>query len=249
MADLFSAIPGTTSYRNLFHKQISTWSAGIPLQTSWVVRFSFPGYTQFDGFYETINADINMDSNKEFGINIQDQNTIFNSQINTLNSCFYIQSMKLPLDSFGTKDADLDAGAGGFLTGVVGSDRAKNTSRSLTIDFLETNLDFVDLIIRPWMVTAAYRGLLARKYKPFKANIDVVQYTRSIKQMSISSEKEKAIDGDSDKRTIRKHYQFFDCVPTNIPGNSLAYVAEEAKSLSVQWAYNRYMYENKFKKE
>ena len=113
---------------------------------------------------------------------------------------------------------------------MVGSDRAKNSSRSLTIDFLETNLDFIDLIIRPWMVTAAYRGLLAREKRNFKANIEIVQFTRST---------------ESDKRIIRKNYQFFDCVPTNIPGNPLTYTTEEVRTVSVQWAYNTYTYNNK----
>tara|TARA_R110000868_G_scaffold54509_8_gene170306 strand:- start:5478 stop:6236 length:759 start_codon:yes stop_codon:yes gene_type:complete len=250
MADpLFSSATGTTSYRNLFHNKISTWSSGIPLQTSWVVRFSFPGITNFTEFYKNIGADINMESQIPFGIAEIDQMRIFNTDINTLNGCFYIQSMKLPVESFATKDADLDPGAGGFLTGIVGSDRAKNSSRSLTIDFLETNLDFIDLIIRPWMVTAAYRGLLARKHKPFKADIDVVQYTRSIKYISASTVEGASKDSESDKRSIRKHYQFFDCVPTNIPGNSLTYTAEEIKTLSVQWTYNRYRYTNAHKSE
>ena len=226
MADpLFSGPTGTTSYRNLFHKQISTWEAGIPLQTLWVARFNTPTPEKL---YENIGADIHMDSIKSFEIKIDDQKNIFNEDLNQQMGCFYIQSIKLPVDSFATKDADLDAGAGGFLTGVVGSDRAKNSSRSLTIDFLETNLDFIDLIIRPWMVTAAYRGLLARKCKSFKADIDIVQFTRST----------------NEKRTIRKYYQFFDCVPTNIPGNSLSYTAEEVRTVSVQWAYNTYTYKN-----
>jgi len=231
MEALFSGLDnGEKSYRNLFHKQISLWESGIPLQTLWVARFSTPIN---ETFYKNINADIHMDSNRKFGINIVDQKKIFSDNINKGIGCFYIQSIKLPLDSFATKDADLDAGAGGFLTGVVGSDRAKNSSRSLTIDFLETNLDFIDLIIRPWMVTAAYRGLLARKCGSFKANIDIVQFTRST----------------DEKRTIRKYYQFFDCVPTNIPGNPLSYTAEEVRTVSVQWAYNTYTYKNTMIKE
>ena len=237
MADpLFSGPTGTTSYRNLFHDQISKWETGIPLQTLWVARFSFPDTSiipgipdDFSTFYNNIGVDIDMDSHQIFGINLNDQFTVFNSNINNQIGCFYIQSIKLPVDSFATKDADLDAGAGGFLTGVVGSDRAKNSSRSLTIDFLETNLDFIDLIIRPWMVTAAYRGLLARKTRNFKANIEIVQFTRST---------------ESDKRIIRKKYQFFDCVPTNIPGNPLTYTTEEVRTVSVQWAYNTYTYNN-----
>ena len=241
MADLFSGNTGTTSYRNLFHTQISTWAAGIPLQTLWVARFSLqrsnpdiPGIPGIPGvfntFYTTIGVDINMDSEQKFGITPKDQLKVFNENINNQIGCFYIQSIKLPVDSFAIKDADLDAGAGGFLTGVVGSDRAKNSTRSLTIDFLETNLDFIDLVIRPWMVTAAYRGLLARQYNNFKANIEIVQFTRSI---------------ESDKRLIRKKYQFFDCVPTNIPGNPLSYTAEEVRTVSVQWSYNTYTYDNK----
>ena len=231
MADpLFSGPTGATSYRNLFHEHISKWESGIPLQTLWLARFSPQDSNSFNSFYRAIGVDINMDSNIKFGIDITDQEKILNDYTNGAIGCFYIQSIKLPVDSFATKDADLDAGSGGFLTGVVGSDRAKNSSRSLTIDFLETNLDFIDLVIRPWMITAAYRGLLARKESNFKADIDLVQFTRS--------------DVD-DKRTIRKRYQFFDCVPTNIPGNSLTYTAEEIRTVSVQWAYNTYTYENK----
>lgn len=229
MASLFSSAgTDSKSYRNLFNDQINKWESGIPLQTSWVVRLSLQGSTSFSTFYDTIGVNILMDSDK-FGIQQEDQITVFNENTNNSIGCFYIQGIKLPVDSFSTTDANLE-NAGGFLTGIVGSDRAKNSSRSLSIDFLETNLDFIDLIIRPWMVTAAYRGLLARKANNFKANIDVVQFTR--------------YNDDSDTRLIRKHHQFFDCIPYNIPGNPLSYTTEDVKTVSVQWSYNTYAYNN-----
>ena len=229
MASLFSSAgTDSKSYRNLFNDQINKWESGIPIQTSWVVRLSLQGSTTFDSFYKTIGADILMDSQK-FSIQKKDQIKIFNGDINGSLGCFYVQSIKLPVDGFATSDASLE-NAGGFLTGIVGADRAKNSSRSLTIDFLETNLDFIDLVIRPWMVTAAYRGVLARKTNNFKTNIDVVQFTR--------------YKNDVDSRLIRKHHQFFDCVPYNIPGNPLSYTAEEVKVVGVQWTYNTYSYKN-----
>jgi len=229
MAKLFSSDSiDNKSYRSLFHNQISKWESGIPLQTSWVARFSLQNNTNFSTFYENIGADILMDSDK-FGIQQEDQIKIFNDDINHSIGCFYIQSIKLPVDSFSVADANLD-GAGGFLTGIVGADRVKNSSRSLTIDFFETNLDFIDLVILPWMVTAAYRGLLARKYNNFKSNIDIVQFTK--------------YNTNKDSRLIRKHHQFFDCVPYNIPGNPLSYNAEEIKAVGVQWTYNTYSYNN-----
>ena len=229
MAKLFSSDSiDSKSYRSLFHKQISKWESGIPIQTSWVARFSLQSNIDFSSFYESIGADISMDSDK-FGIQQEDQFKVFNDDLNNSIGCFYIQGIKLPVDSFNVADANLD-GAGGFLTGIVGADRVKNTARSLTIDFFETNLDFIDLVIRPWMVTAAYRGLLARKFNNFKSNIDVVQFTR--------------YNTNKDARLIRKHHQFFDCVPYSIPGNQLNYSAEDVKSAGVQWIYNTYSYNN-----
>ena len=51
-------------------------------------------------------------------------------------------------------------GTGGYLKGIVGGDRLDLQSKHLNIDFLETNIDFMDGLIRPWIIAASYKGLI-----------------------------------------------------------------------------------------
>jgi hypothetical protein len=93
------------------------------------------------------------------------------------------------------------------------------------IDFLETNLDFVDGIIRPWIITASYNGLIELdKSQSIKADLEVVQYTKGA------------------SRPVRKVHSFLNCVPFSVQSNSLDYDAERVIKRTVGWIYNHYTY-------
>ena len=103
--------------------------------------------------------------------------------------------------------------------------RSAGAARSITIDFLETNLDFIDGIIRPWIITASYNGLIELdKAQSIKADIEMVQYTKGV------------------GRPVRKIHSFLNCVPYSVQNNSLDYDAEKVIKRTVGWIYNHYTY-------
>jgi hypothetical protein len=73
--------------------------------------------------------------------------------------CMFAQSVQIPGDSF---QAQPDAGIqkNGLVQAYVGQGR--NMPGNLIISFLSTNVDFVDNVIRPWVIMTSHLGLVAR---------------------------------------------------------------------------------------
>jgi len=140
---------------------------------------------------------------------------------------YFAQGISLPREGFSPIDAGVD-GSGGFLRGVVAGDRVGIREKSFSLDLLETNLDFCDGIIKPWIITAAYRGLINLGLEnSIKSTVYIQQFTRG-----------NAIDG----KPIRKTHTFFGCVPYEIDGNTLNYESERTVTRTISWIFSQYVY-------
>lgn len=220
------------SPRNQFLSNLAKWEHSIPLTSQWIVRIT-PQNNSLDALYNAISNGIKID-NPQFSVPKNLMFSIFSNPGGATNNdvlgCYYAQEVGLPQESFNVIDAPIQ-NAGGFLTGIAGSDRINNTQRSFNISFLETNTDFADGIIKPWIITASYAGLLERTDKTnIKANIDVLQYTKNKKDIT---------------RPVRKMHHFYGCVPRQIQAPPpLKYTeASDVNIMNVDWSYNSYKYE------
>jgi hypothetical protein len=209
---------------------LGTWDYTVPLTTQWSVLIQPDAE---NGLFDIIKDYTQVDvSNFYIPTFIQTKllNEKTQSNLDGL-GLYFAQSVKLPKESFSPTSAGTE-GTGGYIKGIVGGDRMDLQSKHLNIDFLETNIDFMDGLIRPWIITASYKGLInLGNQNSIKSSIYVVEYTR-----------ERVVDVN---RPTRKVHKFSGCVPIDVSEKTLKYDSEptEAPTNSVTWMFEQYTYE------
>jgi hypothetical protein len=72
--------------------------------------------------------------------------------------CLFAQAVQIPGESMVANPEGLQTN--GFIRGFVGGGR--DSFPSLQVVFLETNISFVDNVIRPWVIATSHLGMIAR---------------------------------------------------------------------------------------
>jgi hypothetical protein len=213
-----------------FLARLGEWDYNVPLTTQWTVVIQ----PDADRGLFTIIKDYTQIDVSNFYVPTFVQNRLLNEKTQPKLDglgLYFAQSVKIPKESFSPASAGID-GTGGYLKGIVGGDRLEMQNRHLTIDFLETNLDFMDGLIRPWIIAASYKGLInLGTTNSIKCSIYITEFTRErVKDLS---------------RPNRKIHRFSGCVPTDITEKSLKYDSEptEAPVGTVNWMFEQYTYE------
>jgi len=84
--------------------------------------------------------------------------------------CMYAQAVQIPGENNQVNPEGLQQS--GFIRTMVGGGR--DVFENLSISFLETNISFVDNVIRPWVVATSHLGMIARSGKDnYRCNITV----------------------------------------------------------------------------
>ena len=213
-----------------FLTRLSEWDYSVPLTTQWSIAIKPDAG---NGLFGIIKDHTQIDvSNFYIPTFIQTKLLNEKTQPNLDGlGLYFAQSVKMPKESFSTSTAGVE-GVGGYLKGIVAGDRLDLQSRHLTVDFLETNIDFMDGLIRPWIIAASYKGLInLGNEKSIKSSIYVVEYTR-----------DRVADVH---RPTRKVHKFSGCVPMEVSEKTLKYDTEpsEAPTNSVTWMFEQYTYE------
>jgi hypothetical protein len=216
---------------NRFLDLISRWEYDVPLTTQWFVTIT-PENESY--LMSKLNGRNSSGIYKDNGIILGQKqlDKLYNSTTRGVISdpdasgLFFVQNMKLPKESFSVTTATVE-NMGGYLKSAVGGDRIGMSEKSLSLGFLETNLDFNDGIIKPWIITASYEGLIALSTSSIKATIRVSQYTKA---------------RGFDKKPRRKLFEFFGCVPYSISDSELNYEGERIDIKTVDWVFTNYNY-------
>lgn len=106
---------------------------------------------------------------------------------------------------------------GGFLPGYGLDSRSDFLSRSVTVNFLETQQDLEHNFMRPWMIAVGINGLIGSS---LKGTMEVRQYSN---------------DG-----SFRKGFKFNKVFPTNVEGFTLNYNNTDFLIKSVTFACQNY---------
>ena len=211
---------------------LSRWDYDIPLSTQWTVGIvpdASSGGNDSSQLFNIIKEYTQLDiTNFYISPTIQQKLLGEKTQPNIDGiGLYYAMAAKLPKESFSPSFVGVD-GMAGYLKGSVGGDRLDIGGRHLSIDFLETNIDFTDGLIRPWIIAAAYKGLINTGVSnSIKTRIILREYARS----SIT-----------EKKPIRRTHIFSGCVPTDISEKSLNYDGVDVSSRTVNWIYESYAF-------
>jgi hypothetical protein len=222
MADTIK-IPGNISH---FFDLLGEWDYSLPLTTQWTLAIKpEAGNGLFNIIQNYTQTDVN-----SFFIPPSIQQKLLGEKAQPSYEgigLYYAQSVKMSKESFTPTYAGID-GMAGYLKGVVGGDRMDMSNRHLSIDFLETNVDFLDGLIRPWIITASYKGLInLGRSKSIKSDIFIVEYTRS---------------KGAELKPIKKIHIYTGCVPIDVQERTLKYDSEEVIIRNVNWIFESYTY-------
>lgn len=225
-----SNIPGQPliSARDYFLAQMESWVTAIPMSTQWIVVMERIPTNLTTEVLQTLER---TDGGKQgFDIDIA-KNTTYNYLTQKMIGCLFAYSATMPSEQYEVSTVTVPNNRG-FTPGVVAGARQTDPP-TLVVEFRETNTSFIDFVIRPWVILASHYGMVARPGdtaftkdpKNVKTNMYVMQYTRSLANMSMIP---------------RKVWQFYNCVPYNVAEQSLEYTDEKLITISTRWTYSHY---------
>ena len=199
------------------------WDQSIPLRTLWTLQFGDLPTIAANVNYILGNTERTNSSVNKFPVNFRISNTIYgNSTIPTL----LAQKISFPTDSVSTSYTD-NTNMGGLIGGFYTNQR--EPYNQITIDFLETNKDIIDFILRPWVLAVAHRGLIEDGETTIKTNITTTMYTKF----------------SENNWALRKKIIFEDAAPVSVPGDILNYESSNNSNIIKQcnFTYKRYYIE------
>ena len=155
---------------------LSKPASALPKGSQWVLVFEGPfqdGSTSERDFNEVLPVPaIRLASNYE-PRNWDTEaaiSTTLTKDYQETKGCLFVQAVSIPGETNVANPEGLQQS--GYIRTFVGGGR--DPFQNLQISFLETNVSFVDNVIRPWVVATAHLGLIARTgAKNYRCNISV----------------------------------------------------------------------------
>jgi hypothetical protein len=137
----------------------------------------------------------------------------------------FTNAVQLPQES----NSFITAGSGnGFLKTPIFTDRTDFTP--LAMSFFETSTSFVDLILRPWTMLVARKGLVAREQS------ESIKATITVYQMDLADDD----DGIPKPQRIRKIWRFYKCIPQSISPDVAGHDQNKINIRQASFVYSDY---------
>ena len=185
------------------------WSSDIPLKFLWAIDI----YGVDSDNINSINDYYEKRRNDEW---ITPEAASIDSFSSNNFGFLLAQNVNFPQDSFNV--GNLEVGNGGFLPGYYGDVRSGyGGTNNLGITFLETNTDFVDYFVRPWIIAASHKGLIddGDTSTNIKCTIEAYLFSRD------SNSSTSSVNFANRKLKVRKHFTFHNAVPFQAEGDNL----------------------------
>ena len=197
----------------------SGWDNTIPLKTLWTLQFS-----SLQTVIESVNTIIAGTERTNSSILKFPTNADISKDTRSFGATTLLaQKITFPSDSLSITQTD-NTNMGGLFGGYYSTQRENYSS--ISVEFLETNKDIIDFIMRPWLIAATYKGLIEDNEYPIKTDMTITLYSRYT----------------VDDWKSRKKIVFEGIVPVVAPGDMLTYEGENNSAIvkSVSLAYKRY---------
>lgn len=198
---------------------LSTPAGALPKGPLWVVTIDFD-----DNLRNTIKKvqDYEPQMPDKWEIDAA-LDTITSNRYQNEKGCILAQTVSVPGEALITTAAGEQYN--GFIRGQVGAGR--QDFQPLRIGFLNTNVNFVDNVIRPWVIMTGHLGFIARPPR------EKYRTTITVYKLGISS-----VDNPP---FILQQYNFWGCCPVNISAEDYNYAPEPAATIkSTDFIYQWY---------
>ena len=163
---------------------------------------------------------------------------VYNKQADDAYGYMFASSVGFPSDAYNISNS-ITTNYGGYLPGPIGGERnGYGGSNALSINFLETNVDIIDNLIRPWIIAASHKGLIEDGKEDIKCNIAINMYTKDAHTQNV----DPLATSITAKFQRRKSFIFEDAVPFQVSGDEISYgelsISDITKSVS--FAFSKY---------
>lgn len=203
------------SFYNYFYNAFLTTANSLPINSLWIafidkvpIEHINNTLTKFENFQNSINI-----SNTRVAANYESKRN--------RGGLIIAQSVKLTGEGFDTKRLGYNSNSPGFIKGIVGDGRKDMTT--LSMSFLETNVSFVDYVLRPWLIAATHKSL---KDPNLKTNITVWHLSKM---------------GPRKNMVKRKVTVYQNCVPVSIDDQEYNYTGGDVYlKRNVDFAFEKY---------
>lgn len=152
-----------------FDAFLSRPASTLPKGSQWVVDFEGLQDVK-SAILKTVSLEPQKWSIKE-GLNLLTDSGDYNRK-----GLLFAQAVSIPGESTVANPEGIQKNH--FIQTTTGDGRSPYASNALNISFLETNVSFVDNVIRPWVITTARLGLIARPpgETNYRQNISVYKF-------------------------------------------------------------------------
>jgi hypothetical protein len=216
---------------NYYLNLLGKWPTNIALASQWFIYFDFSSVNALKYNLQTQlrNRESSLGSqgwtySKNVTNYLLDGNLHYKDE--NLTGCVFSNQVKIPQEQITAGNNGLSYG--GFMPPATASTRKPYST--LSVNFLETNASFLDLIIRPWIILVGYNGLVARsEYSPRAVKCsyaDIVMLAKT---------------GSKERMGVRKIHRFYNLAPISIDGEEYSYMPDGLKYSNVSFVYDGYM--------
>jgi hypothetical protein len=207
---------------------LSTPAGALPKGPLWVVVFDFDSF-----ILNTIKSVKQYEPRMpEPWLIDQALNTVTTARYQTEKGCMFAQSVAIPGEALAYGQEGIKYNA--FIRGGVGQGR--ENFDPVRINFLNTNVNFIDNVIRPWVVMTGHLGMIARpRSQKYRCNLTIYKL---------------GIDRVDRPPFIAQQFNFWEVCPINVLIEELNYSADgnsltKAAEFVYQW-YTTTSYKNPF---
>lgn len=224
----FQSTPFSGRVPYFLEEVLSSPAGSIPKGAQWML--------QFEGLYtgkekSTGGSIVPIQAIKKYGTNTQPGQWVIDECVDatvsdtfqTRKGCVFIQAVQMPGES--TAIVPVGDQMNGYLRTYVGGGR--DIYQTMKMEFLDTNISFVDNTIRAWVVATSRLGLIARTgEKNYRCNF-------SVWKLGVTSAEEPP--------TVTQKYTFFGACPVEVSSDEWNYSAGTSfVSRSVSFLYHYY---------
>jgi hypothetical protein len=154
-------------------------------------------------------------------------NTTLIDSFQKTKGCMFVQAVSIPGESTAVNPEGIQTN--GFIRTTVGGGR--DDYSGLQIVFLETNISFVDNVIRPWVIATSHLGMIARK------GLDNYRCNISVYKLGVS-------DANTKPHILQK-FTFYGACPISVSGEEYNYGPSNSPvNRETTFSYHFYNVEN-----
>ncbi len=225
------------SPRETYLALLDRWEYNLALNSQWVlIIHDLPRIQSIVQKVQPLEAYI---PNTDWNINEVIYEKLTTEQVQTTEAmgCFFVNNVVVPGEAYNQEEASIPNSGGNINAGVAGK-RTSFSGKRIATSFRETNLDFVETILRPWVIACSHIGFFA-----FESAADNVKIPRMqlINYSRLKHTPNAPYDSET-FRPIRKIYNFYNVAPIEIDTKTYDYTEDQGtpQMRQVGWIFDNY---------